>query len=241
MKKVTSWWSDRLECEITVARWGHWGRPVLVFPTAGGDALEIERMLLVDALGGLLREGRIKLYSLDSVAGRAWTEKKPVDYCITLQNRFDACVTEEVVPAIHADCGGERLPVTAAGASIGAFNAVAALCRHPDLFDRAIAMSGTYDLERLLGFRAPEPFYFCSPMHFVPGLADGPMLDMLRDRFVQMAYGGGRWESPEDNLRMAEVLGAKGIPNHIDRWGEEWDHDWPTWRRMLPHFLGLVA
>ena len=44
MREVARWHSPRLEREVTVARWGHWGTPVLLFPTAGGDALEIERM-----------------------------------------------------------------------------------------------------------------------------------------------------------------------------------------------------
>ena len=34
---------------MTVARWGHWGAPVLLFPTAGGDAEEIERMQVIGA------------------------------------------------------------------------------------------------------------------------------------------------------------------------------------------------
>ena len=48
-----------------MARWGHFGVPVLVFPTAGGDAEEIERHQLVDACGGLLEAGRVKIYSCD--------------------------------------------------------------------------------------------------------------------------------------------------------------------------------
>jgi len=40
---------------------------------------------------------------------------------------------------------------------------------------------------------------------------------------------------------MADVLGAKGIPNRVDVWGPEWDHDWPTWQRMLPHYLDALA
>jgi len=32
------WHSSRLGCESTLARWGEYGQPVLVFPTAGGDA-----------------------------------------------------------------------------------------------------------------------------------------------------------------------------------------------------------
>ena len=40
---------------------------------------------------------------------------------------------------------------------------------------------------------------------------------------------------------MADVLGAKGIPNRVEAWGPEWDHDWPTWHRMLPHYLEGLA
>jgi esterase/lipase superfamily enzyme len=51
VKTVQRWFSGRLNQEITVARWGTYGRPVLVFPSAGGDAEEIERFGLVDACG----------------------------------------------------------------------------------------------------------------------------------------------------------------------------------------------
>ena len=36
---------------------------------------------------------------------------------------------------------------------------------------------------------------------------------------------------------MAEVLGHKSVPNRVDAWGEDWHHDWPTWRRMLPQYV----
>jgi esterase/lipase superfamily enzyme len=55
------WYSSRLQLDMTVVRWGVLGVPVLVFPTAGGDAEEIERQGLVNACGPLLAEGRIKL------------------------------------------------------------------------------------------------------------------------------------------------------------------------------------
>src|SRR6187551_3075757 len=71
MKTVDRWFSDRIQQELTVARWGHFGVPVLVLQTAGGDAEEIERHKLVEACAGLLEAGRVKIYSVDSVAGRA--------------------------------------------------------------------------------------------------------------------------------------------------------------------------
>jgi len=41
LKVTERWYSGRLEQDIAVARWGTFGTPVLVFPSAGGDAGEI--------------------------------------------------------------------------------------------------------------------------------------------------------------------------------------------------------
>ena len=62
-------------------------------------------------------------------------------------NLFHQAVAEEVIPAIHSDSGG-RLPVVVAGASIGAFNSLAMICRYPHLVSSAICMSGTYTIEK---------------------------------------------------------------------------------------------
>ena len=241
-KTVSRWYSNRIGQEITLARWGHWGRPVLVFPTAGGDAEETERMQMIAALGPLIEGGRIKLYSCDSLAGRSLAAKwGSVEERCWLLNGFEQCIAEEVAPTIRTDCGGGDVEIVVAGASIGAFKAVAMLCRFPWIFRMAIGMSGTYDLEAFLGFRGNEDFYFSSPINFVPNLGPGPMLDRLRGRFVVLAYGQGRWENPDESWRMAHVLGAKGIPNRVDPWGPEHDHDWPTWRQMLPAYLSEFA
>ena len=37
-KTVSKWHSPRCAQDVSLARWGHWGQPVLLFPTAGGDA-----------------------------------------------------------------------------------------------------------------------------------------------------------------------------------------------------------
>jgi esterase/lipase superfamily enzyme len=178
---------------------------------------------------------------VDSLAGRAWLEKKDPRWCARFQNAFDAFVYHELVPAIRADCRSADIGIITAGASIGAFNAVASLCRHPDVFTHALGMSGTYDLEPWLhGYWSGE-LYFASPLHFLPNLGESGQLDLLRRRYVVLATGEGRWENPGESWRMAHVLGSKGIPNRVDPWGSEWDHDWPTWRAMLPRYLGELA
>ncbi len=228
-----TWHSERLGERLTLNRWGEVGRPAIVFPTAGGDAGEIDRFGLVASVAPLLADGRIKLYSVDSIAGRAWLDGQDPRHSAWLQNQFDDAIRWEVVPAIHADTGEQ--PIIAAGASIGAFNAVASLCRHPDVFGAAIGMSGTYDLEPWLGGQFTDEFYFSSPLHYLPGL-DGPQLDLLRQRFVLIATGTGDHENPQESWRLADALGAKAVPNRVDNW-PGWSHDWPTWRAMLPTYL----
>ena len=97
----TRWYSPRVQREVTLARWGHFGQPVLIFPTAGGDAEEVERWQVIRALTPLLAAGRIKVYSCDSLAGQVLVSgQHSPQYCAIFQNRFDACVYHEIIPAI---------------------------------------------------------------------------------------------------------------------------------------------
>jgi esterase/lipase superfamily enzyme len=234
------WFSPRLGCDITVTRWGEIGVPVLLFPTAGGDAGEAERMGLIGCLDLLMADGRIKVYSVDSVAGRSWLQRSNPLHSAWLQSQFDAAIRWEVVPAIRADCRSETIEIVTAGASFGAFNAVEVLCRHPDVFRAAVGMSGTYDLSPWLDGATSDDFYFSSPLHYLPRLGEGAQLDRLRSRSVILATGTGAHESPGESWWMADVLGSKGVPNRVDCW-DGWPHDWPTWRRMLPGYLHELA
>ena len=235
----TRWHSSRLGTEVTVARWGSVGQPVLILPTAGGDAEEIERFHLIKVLEPLLTAGRIKVYSCDSIAGRVWFYKEgSPEYRMWIQDQFHRFIRNEVVPGIRLDCKSDTIPIWTAGASIGAFHAAALVCRFPDVFSRALAMSGTYNLMRFTEAKEPTTaFRRASPLHFVPSL-EGKQLDLLRTRHIHIATGEGRFEAINESWALARVLGQKGIPNFVESWGPEWHHDWITWREMLPKYLG---
>jgi esterase/lipase superfamily enzyme len=238
-KVKTGWHSDRLGTRVEVVRWGHFGRPLLLFPTAGGDAEECERFLMIRVLTPLILAGRLKVYCCDSVSGRAWLDGDLNGLQrARVQNRFDSFIANELVPAIRTDCGAPDILIGVAGASIGAFNALAAICRHPELFDRAFCLSGTYDLSRWMGGQHSLDYHVSSPLHFIPGLEqDGAQLKLLRQRLIILGSGEGRWEAPWECWAVAKVLGARGIPNRVDLWGTQWDHDWVTWRHFLPPYL----
>ena len=227
--------------EVLCVRWGHFGVPVLLFPTAGGDAEECERFKMLHVLRPLLDAGRIKVYSCDSLGGVALTRRKdfPPGHYPRVQNQFDRFIAEEFAPWIREDCNSPDIGITAAGASIGAMNAVAAVCRHPDIFHRAIGMSGTYDVSKWLEpHDINQDYYFTSPMHFLPNLGDTEQRSLLRRRYVLLATGEGDYEDPDNTRRMARVLEGVGVPHRADYWGGEYRHDWNTWREMLPKYLG---
>lgn len=241
MKRLETWHSPRLEREITAVRWGETGIPLLMFPTAGGDAEEIERFLIIDTLSPLMEAGKIKVYSCDSLAGRAMLAKEgSPQYQMAMMNRYQQYIGEELVPMIRADCRSDDIGIVAAGSSIGAFTALASLCRYPEAFTHALCLSGTYDLTRFVDAPMTADLYLSSPVHFLPEL-HGPDLEAIQRRFVLLASGEGRAEDIGESWRVAKVLGQKGIPNRVDSWGPDWHHDWPTWRNMLHKYLGELV
>ncbi|MGE3174131.1 MAG: esterase family protein [Planctomycetota bacterium] len=225
--------------EITLVRYGVMGQPLLLFPTAGGDAEEPERFHMIEAIGDYIQDLRLKAYCVDSIAGQAWLQEcDSLEQAAAVQNRFDAAIAREVVPAIRRDCNDPGAELFTAGASIGAFNALAALCRHPDLFRVAICMSGTYDMSKFLQGRRTRDYHDSSPVEFVPSLPEGRHLELLRKRFVLLTHGKGEYEDPDQSWKVERALGPRGVPNRVDEWGTEWRHDWVTWRKMLPQYLG---
>lgn len=240
-KLPTSWYSRRLERDVQVVRWGDFGRPVLVFPTAGGDAEEIERFHLVDACGDLLDAGRVKLYSVDSVNGRVLLAGEGDGaHQAWVQRQFFEFIRHELVPAVRADCGSSDIELLAAGASIGAFNALGCVCLHPDMFGAAVCMSGTFELRRFFSGAVGDDYGASSPLDVLERL-DEHHLDLVRTRFVVLASGEGANEDIGESWRAANALGAAGIPNRVDSWGQHWAHDWPLWRAMLPGYLDQLT
>jgi esterase/lipase superfamily enzyme len=99
-------------------------------------------------------------------------------------------------------------------------------------------MSGIYDLKSYSKGYYDEDVYFNSPIDYLPNMSEGEHLDQLRGKqHIHFVTGSGPYEAPQASWRIADVLGAKGLPNHVEVWGEEWSHDWPTWRAMLPSYL----
>ena len=54
---------------------GHWGRPVLVFPSEAGSAWDFQNNGMVESVRWLLDAGRVKLYCVDSADALTWSDR----------------------------------------------------------------------------------------------------------------------------------------------------------------------
>src|SRR5204863_946491 len=90
-----------------VTAYGHWGRPVLAFPSEAGDAGEFERHGMVGAIGHLLEEGRVKLYCVDSFDHASWANRRiPLEERARRHAVYEGWILGEVVPFVRAHSGG---------------------------------------------------------------------------------------------------------------------------------------
>jgi esterase/lipase superfamily enzyme len=231
------------DASLGLIAYGHYGRPVIVFPSEAGRAWDFENNGMVDAVGDLLDAGRVKLYCVESLDGYSWS-----DTAVGIEERarrnavYTDWLVNEAVPWIQRDTGGGG-ELIALGASLGAYHAVHLALQRADLVPLAIGLSGNYDVStwRAWGDRG-DATYFANPVDYVAH-AEGDHLQWLREHVsILLVCGQGAWEvNPTGALpstrRMAELLQSKGIRCELDLWGYDVAHDWPWWQRQLAHHL----
>lgn len=237
-REIHQWYSPRLNKNMEIAVYGHYGFALLMLPTAAADYLEYERFLLIDALQPLVDAGKMKIFSINSINSEAWLNNRmhPRHKAIRHQ-QFNGYVENEVIPFIHTHTSADT-PIYTTGASLGALHAANLYFRRPDLIQGTIAMSGVYDLTAYTKGYYDEDVYFNSPIHYLPNLHDDHFLPLLQNaRHIHILTGSGDYEDPEGSRNLANILSSRGIPFDLDVWGWDMRHDWPTWRAMLPYVL----
>ncbi len=236
-RHLSSWYSPSLGREMPIVSYGHYGFALLMVPTAAADYLEYERFQLIDHLAPFINSGKIRVFSVNSINTESWLNKQMEGaHKAIRQNQFNDYIYNEVIPFIKNATSWET-PVVVTGASFGALHSMNLFLKRPDLISGAIAMSGVYDLTEYTDGYYDEQVYYNSPIHYMPNLNDHYVLEQIRRGKLIMATGQGSYEDPEANKRFSAVLNTKSIPHELDLWGYDITHDWPTWRKMLPHFL----
>ncbi|MCX7612284.1 MAG: alpha/beta hydrolase-fold protein [Ignavibacterium sp.] len=237
------WYSPNLNKEMELKVYGHYGKPLLVFPCQDGRFFDAENFGMIGSISNFIEEGKVKVFTVDSVDWESWT-----NYHIHPHNRgqryedYHRYIVKEVGSFIRNHCFSEDIKIITTGASMGAYHAANFFFRHPYLFDGVIALSGIYKLNMFVGNYYDELVYFNSPLHYLRNLQDQNILDLYKQSKIIIACGQGAWEDEmlEDTFEMKQILEEKQIPAWIDIWGFDVNHDWPWWNKMLPYFLSKI-
>ncbi|MGF1532708.1 MAG: esterase family protein [Bernardetiaceae bacterium] len=238
-REITGWYSPNLNKNMEIAVYGHYGPAVLMFPSAAADFLEYERFYVLKGLEPYIRAGKFKVFSINSINREAWLNNHMPGHLKALRHQqYNRYIEDEVVPFIHDHCHG-LVPILTTGVSLGALLSANAFFRRPDIFTGVLALSGSYDLKDYTKGFYNENVYFNSPTDYIANLRDGLSLQLLRQKkHIYIVTGQGDYERPERSKEFSALLTHKGIPHHLDLWGYDMPHDWPTWRSMFPYFLG---
>ena len=197
----------------SMAVYGHFGRPVLVFPAEDGRSWDFEDSGMIEAVRWLLDAGRVKLYCIDSFDAATWSDDSlPIEERARRHDAYEGgsstrCCRGSTTTAVATQ------EVATLGCSLGAFHAANIALRHADRFPLAIGLSGNYDPAswRAWGDRG-DAAYFHNPMDYVAHLGGGH-LDWLRSRVsVLLVCGQGQWEDTTGSLDSTKQPGRAAGP-----------------------------
>ncbi len=225
-----------------VWRFGDVGRPLVVFPSNAGVAHEWQKSGMIDALGPLMAEGRLKIYCPETNVSRSFTGEGRMQDRMAHHRVYERFVMETLVPFIREDCRTEDMPIVATGCSVGALYTSLFVLKYPETFRRGLCLSGRYRTSKFFDDHSNEDVYFSDPLAFVPNLSGAALERVRRAAHLTVVVGRGAHEAgciPE-TAEFAALLRRKQIPNHIAFWGEDSAHSYEWWKKQAFHYLSQM-
>ena len=222
----------RLDIDLLVS--GHFGYPILMFPTSMGNYLQNKDFGLNDSVASLVDAGKIKLYNVDSIDFQSFYDKNlPPNIKIYNYELYTKFLAEELVPAIQKECNVHRIAV--AGCSFGGYHAANFAFKYPDLVAYMFSMSGSFNIKSFMHGYHDDNVYFNNPVDFMPNA------ESWKYSHMNIVLGTSDWDiCRQDNVNMSHLLASKNIDHWYDekRWA---NHDWEIWRKMFPEYVSKIA
>lgn len=227
----TDFYSHILGVSLKLEVTGHFGHPILMFPTSNGDYTQNHDFKLNDSISWLVNEGRVKLYNIQTIDQYSFYDKHihPSERIRNYELYVDFLI-QEFVPYLQALHSVHRIAV--AGASFGGYHASNFSFRFPDVVSHLICLSGAFSIRNFMDGFTNDEVYFNCPREF--------MKNDVAWKFTHMHIVLST--SDEDiclnqTKEMSGILASKGINHWLDE--RKWiSHDWPLWRMVFPMFMG---
>ena len=233
-EKNIKFYSHILSRDINIQISGHWGYPILMFPTSMGGYLQNKEFGLLDTVDALVDAGKIKLYNVETTDFQSFYAKDlPAQAKIYNYNLYTQFLKEELVPAIQIECGVHRIAV--AGCSFGGYHCTNFAFKNPDLVAHLFSMSGAFSIKSFMKNHYDDNVYFNEPMDFMNHV------ESWKFNHMNIVLGTSDGDiCREDNLNMSRLLANKGINYWYDekRWAS---HDWPLWKIMFSDYVRKIT
>lgn len=227
----TDYYSHILGKSIRVEVTGHFGTPVIMFPTSQGSYTQNADFHLNGSISWFTDNGILKLFNVETIDNLSFYNKNISAYDrIRNYELYVQFLVQEFIPYIQKTHNTHRVAV--AGASFGGYHAANFAFRYPDLVSHLFCLSGAFSIRNFMDGIQDELVYFNCPDEFVKNDEAWKYKHMhivlsTSDRDICL----------EPTRRMAAILTAKGINHWYDE--QKWiDHDWVLWRMVFPTFIG---
>lgn len=230
-REYKKWWSPSLGREMELLKFGNHGIPVLSFPSSMGRFHEWEDFGMVDNIAYQINDGHNTLICVDSVDSESFYNKNIEPFVRLMRHKqYEDYIIHEIIPFIQKTTESSYLIVT--GCSFGAYHSINIALRHPDKFNKVIAMGGMYDIKSFMDGFYDNNVYFNNPVDYIPNLNDETFLSRVRNLDIRLVTGEHDicWDA---NEKFSAMLNNKHIPNQLDVWRDQTGHDWPHWKKMI--------
>ncbi|KIA90440.1 alpha/beta hydrolase-fold protein [Kaistella jeonii] len=227
----TDFYSHILGMSLKVEVTGHFGHPILMFPTSNGDYTQNHDFKLNESINWFVEHGKVKLYNIETIDKYSFYDKNihPSER-IRNYELYMQFLIQEYVPYLQALHSEHRIAV--AGASFGGYHASNFAFRFPDVVSHLFCLSGAFTIRNFMdGFSNDQVYYNC-PREFMKNDVAWKYSHMhivlsTSDEDICLAQ----------TQEMAGILASKGISHWYDE--RKWiSHDWPLWRMVFPMFIG---
>lgn len=234
-REYHKWHSPRLNRDMELLVFGHHGARVVVFPTSMGRFFDWESRGMMNTLGEHINNGWLQIYCVDSVDSESWYNKgaHPADRA-RRHLAYQDYIVNEVVPFSMSKNDNPFL--ISIGASFGGYHALDIALKHAPLFNRAIGLSGLYDITKFTDGYYDENIHRSNPVEYVRTLDNPHHIEAIRqvDNIIVIGQDDPSFAS---NKALSDQLWGKNIWHALRVW-DGWAHDWPYWHEMLLHYIG---
>lgn len=229
----TTFYSHILNHNLKVEVTGHFGDPIIMFPTSQGQYTQNHDFKLNDSISKFVDAGIVKLYNVETIDKYSFYDDNlhPAER-IRNYEKYMQFLSREFVPYIQQLHKVSRVAV--AGASFGGYHASNFAFRFPDVVSHLFCLSGAFSIRNFMDGYSDELVYFNCPREFVAND------EAWKYKHMHIVLSTSDQDICLDKTReMSVILGSKGINHWYDE--QKWiNHDWPLWRMVFPMFVGRL-